>query len=180
MSRRARQRKVSIAYSVRAWTHRHGEADRLVRYASAGPIFVNEVSLGAFGSHWSNWRRQICRARRLSIELLRLPSRARHLAAVRADLVSQSIEQRVATLSQAARFLNRYSSALGRLLARQPTKAKSQQGPNESPARLGVRLHVASERVKAPLLARAGSVTPAGFEPGGRDLNPSGRARSPL
>jgi hypothetical protein len=49
---------------------------------------------------------QICRARRLSIELLRSPSRARHLAAVRADLVSQAIEQRVASLSQAARFLN--------------------------------------------------------------------------
>ena len=47
------------------------------------------------------------------------------LAAIRGDLVSQAIEQRVATLSQATRFLNRDSSALGRLLARQTNSPKS-------------------------------------------------------
>ena len=51
------------------------------------------------------------------------------LAAIRADLVSQAIEQRVATLGQVARFLNRDSSALGRLLARQTTKPKSRIRP---------------------------------------------------
>jgi hypothetical protein len=60
----------------------------------------------------------------LSVELSRRRSGA-PFAAIRADLVSLAIEQRVATLSQVARYLNRDSSALGRLLARQTTKPKS-------------------------------------------------------
>lgn len=61
---------------------------------------------------------QYCESQRLSIDLLRSTSRARRLTRLRAHFASLAIERRVATLSEVARYLNRDSSALGRLLAR--------------------------------------------------------------
>jgi hypothetical protein len=52
------------------------------------------------------------------VDLVRSPSRARRLATIRVNLVSRAIEQRIATLSQVARFLYRDSAALSRLLTR--------------------------------------------------------------
>lgn len=61
---------------------------------------------------------QTCMQNGINIELLRSLSRARHLASIRAVFCSQAVEQRVATLSEVARFLNRDTSGLTRLLVR--------------------------------------------------------------
>jgi hypothetical protein len=61
---------------------------------------------------------QICHANGANVEPLRSPSRARQLAPIRAHLVTQAIEERIATLSEVARYLNRDPSALGRLVSR--------------------------------------------------------------
>jgi chromosomal replication initiation ATPase DnaA len=59
-----------------------------------------------------------CEQYNVTMELLRSPSRARHLSSIRAALCTQAIKQRVATLSEIARLLNRDASGLTRLLAR--------------------------------------------------------------
>jgi putative transposase len=68
---------------------------------------------------------RVCRQHRLSVDLVRSPSRARHLTCVRVELIRQAMQQRIANLSQVARYLNRDSSALTRLLARHTTKRPS-------------------------------------------------------
>jgi REP element-mobilizing transposase RayT len=62
--------------------------------------------------------RRICLRRNVSINLLRSPSRARHLTTVRIELAREAMEQRIATLTDVARFLGRDPSALTQLLAR--------------------------------------------------------------
>ncbi len=59
-----------------------------------------------------------CAQHHLSTELLRSPSRARYLAAIRVAFSVQAIERRIATLCEVARFLNRDPSSLTKLLAR--------------------------------------------------------------
>lgn len=59
-----------------------------------------------------------CAAHHITPELLRSPSRARHLSLIRTAFSIQAIERRIAILSDIARFLNRDHSSLGRLLAR--------------------------------------------------------------
>jgi hypothetical protein len=61
---------------------------------------------------------RICLRRNVSINLLRSPSRARHLTTVRIELAREAMEQRIATLTDVARFLGRDPSALTQLLAR--------------------------------------------------------------
>lgn len=64
----------------------------------------------------------LCQDRGVSVEVLRSPSRARALSAVRIGLTKQAIAQRVATLSEVARFLHRAPSSLTRLLERHRSK----------------------------------------------------------
>jgi REP element-mobilizing transposase RayT len=61
---------------------------------------------------------RICLRHNVSINLLRSPSRARHLTTVRIELAREAMEQRIATLTDVARFLGRDPSALTQLLAR--------------------------------------------------------------
>jgi hypothetical protein len=50
--------------------------------------------------------------------MLRSPSRARALSAVRVEFANQAIAQRIATLSEVARFLHRAPSSVTHLLER--------------------------------------------------------------
>jgi hypothetical protein len=68
---------------------------------------------------------ELCQCHNINIDLLRSPSRARHLTVIRISLVHQAIERRIATSAEVARFLHRDASALTKLLARYPpTKSK--------------------------------------------------------
>lgn len=60
----------------------------------------------------------ICSQNGVSVDLLRSPSRARHLASIRVAFSRQAIERRIGTLCEIARFLNRDPSTLTKLLAR--------------------------------------------------------------
>lgn len=60
----------------------------------------------------------LCAQHHINADLLRSPSRARYLASIRAEFSTQAIEQRIATLCEIARFLNRDPSTLNKLLAR--------------------------------------------------------------
>lgn len=60
----------------------------------------------------------VCGERRVSPELLRSPSRERHLASIRAVFAVQAIERHIGTQSEIARFLNRDASSLRKLLER--------------------------------------------------------------
>lgn len=64
----------------------------------------------------------ICARHHINAALLRSPSRARHLSSIRALFTTQAIEQRIATLCETARFLNRDPSSVTRLLARHESK----------------------------------------------------------
>lgn len=68
----------------------------------------------------------LCSEHGVSAELLRSPSRARHLASIRVAFSVQAMERRIATLCQIARFLNRDPSSLTKLLARHESKQKWQ------------------------------------------------------
>lgn len=69
--------------------------------------------------------KQICVANGANVEALRSPSRARQLAPIRVQFIKQAIEQRIATLSEVARYLNRDPSALGRLVKRHSAMNKA-------------------------------------------------------
>lgn len=60
----------------------------------------------------------ICSQHRVSLQLLRSPSRARDLADLRALLTTRAIEEHIATLSEVARYLHRDPCSLTKLLAR--------------------------------------------------------------
>jgi hypothetical protein len=66
----------------------------------------------------------ICAQHSISPELLRSPSRARHLVPIRILLTTQAIEQRIATLCDVARYLHRDPSSLTKLLARHETRQR--------------------------------------------------------
>lgn len=69
----------------------------------------------------------ICAQHVISINLLRSPSRARQLAPIRILLVTQAIDQRLATLCEVARYLHRDPSSLTKLIARHETRNRNGQ-----------------------------------------------------
>ncbi len=60
---------------------------------------------------------QICRDAGVSMELVRSPSRLRHLSPVRAEILAQALRFRVANATQVARYLDRSLTAMCRLTA---------------------------------------------------------------
>jgi putative transposase len=72
---------------------------------------------------------RVCSQHQCTVAQLRSPSRARYLTSVRLELLRQALGQRVANLTQVAKYLGRDSSALNRLLARHTTKRSAGAGP---------------------------------------------------
>lgn len=64
----------------------------------------------------------LCKEYNISIELLRSPSRARHLTPIRIALATRAVNRRIATLCEVAIFLHRDPSAITKLLLRHPHK----------------------------------------------------------
>ena len=65
---------------------------------------------------------QVCAIHGVSVEVLRSPLRTRYLAPIRSAFAQEAINERVATLSEIARFLHRDPSAITQLLARHSGK----------------------------------------------------------
>lgn len=65
---------------------------------------------------------QICQRYAITVDLLRSDSRARSLTPARLTFTQAAIEQRVGTLTDAAKFLHRDPSSLTKLLTRHSTR----------------------------------------------------------
>jgi hypothetical protein len=87
-------------------TDRFIESIALIPYKLRSPLTLEQLA------------QRVCSEHQLTVELLRSPSRARRLTAIRIDLTSRAIEQRIATLCEVARFLHRDPSSLGKMMAR--------------------------------------------------------------
>lgn len=94
--------------------------------------FINAIPIAPYSARSTitlgELAESVCIQHSISLELLRSPSRARHLAPIRTTLARQAIEKRVSTLCEVARFLHREPSSLSKLLVRHERKIAPANG----------------------------------------------------